>query len=120
MQLHPQASPMHNPSHEPMHALSPAFMARPVGAVMFGAVGDLKGRRQALVATLLLMGTATTLVGCLPNYAHIGVAAPALLAVLRIVVGLSMGSEYTTAVRTGSGTALSCPPLPWVSCHPPS
>ncbi|GBF91029.1 hypothetical protein Rsub_03884 [Raphidocelis subcapitata] len=75
-----------------------AFVVRPVGAVFFGALGDIAGRKVALVITMLLMGTATCLVGCLPTYEHIGPAAPALLAVLRVCMGLSLGAEYTTAI----------------------
>jgi MFS family permease len=72
---------------------------RPLGAILFGSVADVWGRKATLVTTLMLMGTATTLIGCLPTYQHIGPAAPALLAILRVCMGLSLGAEYTTAVR---------------------
>lgn len=62
---------------------TPAFVVRPLGAVAFGALADVSGRKVALIATLALMGAATCLVGCLPTYEHIGPAAPALLTLLR-------------------------------------
>src|ERR687885_1936822 len=61
------------------------FVARPLGGIVFGHLGDRRGRKQVLVITLLLMGTATVLIGALPTYASVGVAAPVLLAVLRFV-----------------------------------
>jgi MFS family permease len=59
------------------------FIARPIGGIIFGHYGDRLGRKKALVVALVLMGTATTLIGCLPTYASIGAAAPLLLIVLR-------------------------------------
>jgi MFS transporter, MHS family, shikimate and dehydroshikimate transport protein len=70
-----------------------AFLARPVGGILFGHVGDRLGRRGNLIATLLLMGAATFLIGCLPTYGSIGVAAPLLLVVLRLVQGVAAGGE---------------------------
>src|SRR3954447_17814523 len=64
------------------------FVARPLGGMLFGHLGDRRGRKQVLVITLLLMGVATDLIGALPTYASIGVVAPLLLAVLRFVQGL--------------------------------
>src|SRR5438128_2635785 len=64
------------------------FLARPVGAVVFGRIGDRYGRRRALLITIVIMGVATALTGLLPTYASIGVAAPVLLTALRIVQGL--------------------------------
>jgi MFS family permease len=75
-----------------------AFVVRPLGAVVFGSVGDRLGRRPALVASLGLMGVATVGVGLLPTYATIGVAAPVLLVVLRLLQGLAIGGEYPGAV----------------------
>jgi MFS family permease len=70
------------------------FAARPVGAAIFGHYGDRIGRKAALIATLSLMGAATVLMGVLPGYATIGVWAPILLVVLRIVQGIGVGGEW--------------------------
>lgn len=75
-----------------------AFLVRPLGAVLFGRIGDRFGRRPALVLSLSLMGVATVGVGLLPTYATIGLAAPVLLVVLRLVQGLAIGGEYPGAV----------------------
>ncbi|ALE72871.1 major facilitator transporter [Pseudonocardia sp. EC080610-09] len=74
------------------------FVARPVGAVIFGHVGDRVGRKKTLVVTMLLMGVATALIGLLPSYAAIGVAAPLLLVLLRILQGVAVGGEWGGAV----------------------
>ncbi|WP_027348909.1 MFS transporter [Halotalea alkalilenta] len=71
-----------------------AFVARPVGSVLFGHFGDRLGRKSTLVASLLLMGVATVGIGLLPGYASIGVAAPILLCVLRFCQGLGIGGEW--------------------------
>jgi MFS family permease len=60
----------------------------------FGHLGDTKGRGTCLLWTVLLMGIPTVLIGCLPNYSQIGIAAPILLAILRLVQGLAMGGEF--------------------------
>jgi MFS family permease len=73
------------------------YLARPVGAVFLGHIGDRFGRKRVLVATLLLMGAATFLVGCLPTYADIGVGAPVLLVALRLLQGLSAAGEQAGA-----------------------
>ncbi|MCU1662131.1 MAG: major facilitator transporter [Pseudonocardia sp.] len=74
------------------------FVARPVGGVLFGHIGDRLGRKRTLVATMVLMGAATALIGLLPSYASIGVAAPILLVVLRVLQGLAVGGEWGGAV----------------------
>jgi metabolite-proton symporter len=74
------------------------FAARPVGAAIFGHYGDRLGRKSTLVITLLLMGVATTLIGVLPGYATLGVFAPILLVVLRIVQGIGVGGEWGGSV----------------------
>ena len=74
------------------------FFARPVGAVLFGHVGDRAGRKAALVAALALMGGATALIGCLPSYAALGAFAPALLVVLRFLQGLAIGGQWGGAM----------------------
>ncbi|WP_189551247.1 MFS transporter [Streptomyces lavendofoliae] len=75
-----------------------AFFFRPVGAALFGRLGDRAGRRPTLILVVLLMTAATTLIGLLPSYATIGPAAPWLLTLLRIVQGLSAGGEFGGAV----------------------
>jgi MHS family proline/betaine transporter-like MFS transporter len=71
------------------------FAARPIGSLVLGAVGDRIGRRALLVLSIALMGGSTLLIGLLPNYASIGVAAPILLVALRILQGISVGGEFT-------------------------
>jgi len=75
-----------------------SFLFRPLGAFLAGHFGDVIGRRAMLVATLILMGTATTLIGVLPTFSQIGIAAPILLLLLRILQGLSAGGEWGGAV----------------------
>ncbi|WP_406392041.1 MFS transporter [Streptomyces sp. NBC_00882] len=74
------------------------FLARPLGSVLFGHIGDRRGRRPVLVASLLLTGAATVAVGCVPTYDTLGVAAPVLLLVLRFLQGLGLGGEWGGAV----------------------
>ncbi len=71
-----------------------SFLFRPLGAIVAGHLGDKYGRKRILVATLIMMGVATALIGLLPTYAQIGVAAPLLLVLLRIVQGFSAGGEW--------------------------
>ncbi|MDR7381024.1 MFS transporter [Promicromonospora iranensis] len=75
-----------------------SFLFRPLGAFVAGHLGDKYGRRVVLVLTLVLMGVATALIGLLPTYAQIGVAAPVLLVLLRILQGISAGGEWGGAV----------------------
>ena len=75
-----------------------AFAVRPLGAALFGHFGDKIGRKNTLVASLLLMGVATFLVGCLPTAESIGVAAPILLITLRVLQGIAVGGEWAGAV----------------------
>ncbi|WP_406457949.1 MHS family MFS transporter [Streptomyces sp. NBC_00876] len=77
------------------------FLARPLGAVLFGHFGDRVGRKRTLVVTLLLMGGATVAVGLLPSYDAIGVASPLLLLLLRIVQGMAVGGEWGGAALIG-------------------
>ncbi|HXZ18125.1 MAG TPA: MFS transporter [Roseiarcus sp.] len=71
-----------------------AFLARPIGSFLFGHLGDRIGRKATLVATMMTMGLATTLIGCLPAYASAGAAAPWLLAALRFLQGVGLGGEW--------------------------
>lgn len=70
------------------------FLVRPFGAVVFGRIGDLVGRKYAFLLTLLIMGGATTIIGFLPTYNHIGILAPIILVTLRLIQGLALGGEY--------------------------
>jgi MFS family permease len=70
------------------------FAFRPLGALVFGKIGDQTGRKGAFLATVILMGGATVLIGCLPSYAQVGILAPALLVLLRIIQGFALGGEY--------------------------
>lgn len=70
------------------------FAVRPLGALVFGRIGDLIGRKFAFLATLLIMGGSTAAIGFLPGYARIGIAAPIVLVLLRLLQGLALGGEY--------------------------
>jgi metabolite-proton symporter len=74
------------------------FVARPLGGVIFGYLGDRVGRKATLVATLLLMGVSTMLIGLLPTYAHLGPTAAVLLTLLRVLQGIGVGGEWGGAV----------------------
>lgn len=81
------------------------FVARPIGGIIFGHYGDRLGRKKALVVALVLMGAATTLIGCLPTYASIGAAAPLLLIVLRFAQGIAIGGQWGGAVLIATENA---------------
>src|SRR6185312_1482884 len=70
------------------------FIARPFGALVFGRLGDLVGRKHAFVLTMIIMGGSTFAIGLIPGYAHIGFAAPVLVVLLRVVQGLALGGEF--------------------------
>ncbi|WXL27250.1 MFS transporter [Ectopseudomonas mendocina] len=75
-------------------AFAAGFLVRPFGALVFGRLGDMVGRKYTFLATILLMGLSTFCVGLLPSYASIGVAAPIILVALRMLQGLALGGEY--------------------------
>jgi MFS family permease len=75
-------------------AFAAGFAVRPFGALVFGRLGDLWGRKNTFLVTMVLMGLSTFVVGLLPSYAQIGVAAPAALVVMRLIQGLALGGEY--------------------------
>jgi len=70
------------------------FVVRPFGALFFGRIGDIVGRKYAFLVTLLIMGGATAVIGFLPTYSQIGIAAPIILLVIRVLQGLALGGEY--------------------------
>ncbi|MBA2619793.1 MAG: MHS family MFS transporter [Acidobacteria bacterium] len=70
------------------------FIVRPFGALFFGRIGDVVGRKYAFLVTLLIMGGATAIIGFLPTYAQIGIAAPIILLLIRVLQGLALGGEY--------------------------
>ncbi|WP_370680897.1 MFS transporter [Comamonas sp. GB3 AK4-5] len=75
-------------------AFAAGFIVRPFGALVFGRLGDMIGRKYTFLVTILIMGISTFIVGILPNYAAIGVAAPVILIILRMLQGLALGGEY--------------------------
>src|SRR3954470_3578985 len=70
------------------------FVVRPFGALFFGRIGDLVGRKYGLLVTLLIMGGATAMIGLLPVYSQIGIAAPIILLLIRVLQGLALGGQY--------------------------
>ncbi|MFD0656850.1 MFS transporter [Thermocatellispora tengchongensis] len=105
------------------------FVARPLGALVFGHFGDRLGRKKLLVLSLLLMGAATFLIGCLPTYASVGALAPLMLTALRLVQGFALGGEWGGAVlivsehgdarRRGFGPPGRRPGRRAATCWPP-
>ena len=75
-------------------AFAAGFLVRPFGAIVFGRLGDMVGRKYTFLVTIVIMGAATFVVGLLPNYATIGIAAPIILVALRMLQGLALGGEY--------------------------
>jgi MFS family permease len=82
-------------------ALATSYLVRPIGAIVFGHLGDRIGRRRTLIWTISIMGVATGLIGLLPGYDTIGLTAPVLLIVLRVVQGLSLGGEWGGSILVG-------------------
>src|ERR1700733_14679540 len=75
-------------------AYAAGFLVRPFGALVFGRIGDLVGRKYTFLVTIIVMGLSTAAVGCLPTYATIGMLSPAILMLLRLAQGLALGGEY--------------------------
>src|SRR5579872_1772765 len=75
-------------------AFAAGFAVRPFGALVFGRLGDLVGRKYTFLITILIMGSSTFIVGCLPGYKTIGILAPVILIGLRLLQGLALGGEY--------------------------
>src|SRR6187551_4010436 len=75
-------------------AFAAGFAVRPFGALVFGRLGDLVGRKYTFLITILIMGMSTFIVGILPSYARIGIAAPVILILMRLLQGLALGGEY--------------------------
>ena len=106
------------PAGDPVSSLLAAFgvfaagfLMRPLGSLLFGHVGDKSGRKLALTASVALMAVPTFLIGALPSYQQIGVWAPLLLVLMRLLQGLSVGGEYTTSsIFLVEGSAVRGPP----------
>lgn len=79
-------------------AFAAGFVSRPLGGVFFGHIGDRIGRKAVLMISVLMMGAATAVIGILPGYAEIGIAAPILLVAMRVLQGLSVGGEYSGSI----------------------
>lgn len=93
--------PLFFPSNDPtvsqllaLASFALAFLIRPIGGILFSHVGDRIGRKKTLVVTLTLMGVSTVAMGLMPTYSAIGVAAPIILTVLRLLQGLALGGEW--------------------------
>ena len=110
-----------------------AFIARPLGSLIFGHFGDRMGRKTTLVVSLMTMGVGTFLIGCLPTYDQVGVGAVAILCLLRFIQGIGLGGEWSGAAlvlktsahctapsrSSAPRSASSCPTAP-TSCSNPS
>ncbi len=100
--------PGNNPATQALSAFltfAVAFLTRPLGAMLFGHFGDRKGRKATLVASLLIMGISTTLIGLLPGYDAIGISAPVLLCLLRFGQGIGLGGEWGGAALLATENA---------------
>lgn len=93
------------PSENPLNSMlatfgvfAAGFLTRPFGAIMFGYIGDKYGRRLSLAISILLMAIPTACIGLLPTYAQIGIAAPIMLTVIRLLQGLSLGGEFSGSI----------------------
>src|SRR5690606_12658308 len=86
-------------------ASAAGFAVRPFGALVFGRLGDLVGRKYTFLIPILIMGLSTFLVGALPSYTSIGLAAPVILILLRLLQGLALGAEHGGAATCGAGHA---------------
>ncbi len=100
------------PSHDPAISLLLAFVtfgagyaARPIGSILFGHLGDRIGRKAALIFTLLGMGGSSMLIGLLPTYAQVGLLAPILLVILRLIQGIALGGEWGGAILLATESA---------------
>jgi MFS family permease len=85
-------------------AYAAGFLIRPFGALIFGRIGDLVGRKYTFLVTIVVMGVSTVLVGFMPTYATMGFAAPLILVTLRLAQGLALGGEYGGAATTSRNT----------------
>ncbi|SKA26257.1 Sugar transporter [Lysobacter spongiicola DSM 21749] len=107
-------------------AFAAGFAVRPFGAIVFGRIGDMIGRKYTFLVTIVIMGISTFLVGILPSYASVGIAAPIILIVLRLLQGLALGGEYGGAAtyvaehapngKRGLYTSFSRPRPPSACC----
>ena len=82
-----------------------AFIARPLGSLIFGHFGDRMGRKTTLVVSLMTMGVGTFLIGCLPTYSQVGVGAVAVLCLLRFIQGIGLGGEWSGAALVATENA---------------
>ena len=95
-------------------AFAAGFIVRPFGALVFGMLGDIVGRKYTFLMTILIMGISTFLVGLLPNYNSWGAAAPIILIALRMAQGLALGGEYGGARGQMLRLAGAAPSLHWL------
>lgn len=79
-------------------AFAAGFLVRPLGGLLFGRIGDLVGRKRAMILSVMAMAVPTVLIGCMPSYQSIGIVAPVAIVLLRIIQGLSVGGEYTSSL----------------------